>query len=570
MGNLHTRIWQRINSIKFCGLMSSEAIIFLALTCVAAVLFLDRISAPDNSYDVINYHLAAGAHISALDLLSMSKQFLPQAFWTTTPLLDNLNFAAYLAFGYRLGTFVSLISYLLMAYFALRIFKLIRGEEPLNLKGIVFAGAALVVNEGLFQLGTYYVDNTYAAIALAGFYLVIKFRYTGLSGRNLIVLGLLIGILLTKATNIFYLAAIFFVLLRHGRTLIYRPIQILTISIPAIATAAPFYLQMIFLTGNPVFPQLNSIFKSEFYPLENWNFNLGPRNLIERLFYPIFAIIDPTITGEVKDMFPDLKFIVLQVMLLVTCVLVFFKNKALWAQISTAISATILANFVWQATFGYTRYAIALEAITGILLASIFSRTIFKSKSSLLFSVSALSVAAIGIQSTSIAGFNLAFDLSWRSHANILTIPSSFSNGDIFRQETIVPRKAQIAFGKSDLILVCANASAGYARTIRSLDSLPFFNISGGPNEPITSNSKYVEARNSTFLQSQNQSLNQFSFITIITKSQIEECLTSITRASGESVTITPAEVMEINNFVGDQTVQLRAIFGTIDFAVKR
>lgn len=544
--------------------------IFLLNVGISSFLFLKRLSGPDNSYDTVNYHFFAGADFGVKNLgLGGSGEFLPSAFWTSNPLIDGLNYNLAQLVGYRLGTLLGFLSYLVMIYFALKLVQQFAIETQKWVKIITYTliASALIVNEALFQLATYYVDVFYAAIGLIFIYQAVNFSSKNRNFRHYLLLGLWLAVLSTKVTNIIIVIPVIFVIAKLKGSDFWNSGIALTALIPSALISLPFYFNVFLATNNPFFPQLNGVFQSKFYPPENWQFNLGPQTFQERIFYPVFALLNPTITGEVKDIFPDLKYVLLQVALVIVIVIVKVARIDLDKRLLVACYGVMLGNLTWQFLFGYVRYAIALELLTGLLVVLVMQSILNYVK----FKVSALiatlaTLVCIGY-AAGIVLFNSKYDISWRSGSDISSLQSLVASGELFARETKVEDEFGEKLKKTSLVIICANASAGYAKTIPALAGKPFLNFSGGPNSPILSLETYSKTRNETFLRSTPAHGELFNFSSVITTNQIDECTTNIANYGNGDAEVKIEHRNDIGNFVGDRSISLVVIRGTVAFA---
>jgi hypothetical protein len=180
---------------------------------------------------------------------------------------------------------------------------------------VIFVLPLLFVNEGLFQISTYFTDNFFAAVSLAACLVLIRLSEldTQKEGLLWISFGLLLGLQLWKLTNVFLiipevLVAAMIIGKRwlQGRKTSARYFLVFTAPIASVfGLSYPFWMWV--QSGNPVFPFYNTIFGSKYWSDSSWIFFYGPQNPLEALFYPIVSSLQPTMLGEVKDIFPDLR-----------------------------------------------------------------------------------------------------------------------------------------------------------------------------------------------------------------------------------------------------------------------
>ena len=116
------------------------------------------------------------------------------------------------------------------------------------------------------------------------------------------------------------------------------------------------------LTGNPVFPLYNGIFKSAYWPQgavfdPRW----GPWGIYETIVWPVLMYFKPERLSEFPHYAGRLS---LGYVAAGFCLLIARGNRDIRAIAFT----TLLGSVLWSATSGYIRYAIYLELTSGILL----------------------------------------------------------------------------------------------------------------------------------------------------------------------------------------------------------
>jgi len=338
-------------------------------------LFGKRVVFPDIAFDTIHYHFFLGkSGFESIPQMFKPSEFFPLGMHSLNPLLDTANYVAFELIGYRFGTLLSCI--FLIGSFVLSIGIVSRvTQSQVSTFGAIFIIPALIVNEGLFQVATYYIDNHYTFLALSYVYILMGHE-TSESNKaflfRLLSLGFVASLLITKLTNVIYMIPFFFgsiylsffkwkIFFKQGTAKQTGLLGILVFILPIVASTGWHFFEAYRFTGNPVFPYYNGIFKSIYYPSHSWHFNFGPQNVLERIIYPYLAFVDPVRLGEVKDLFPDTKILTTFVFAIVAAAaLLLFKCQLNKKEI-TFLFITFGSFFLWQVLFGYSRYGIALE-----------------------------------------------------------------------------------------------------------------------------------------------------------------------------------------------------------------
>src|SRR4029079_19238510 len=129
-----------------------------------------------------------------------------------------------------------------------------------------------------------------------------------------------------------------------------------------LAPFAPFMMVIYRLTGNPVFPLYNGIFKSAYWPQgavfdPRW----GPWGIYETVVWPVLMYFKPDRLCEFPFYSGRLS---IGYILAAVCLLIARGDRNIRALAFT----TLLGSILWSATSGYIRYALFLELTSGILL----------------------------------------------------------------------------------------------------------------------------------------------------------------------------------------------------------
>lgn len=327
-------------------------------------IFALRVLVPDTSWDVLNYHLFHSERALRGPLLIPGDFFPTPAPFNPAP--DILTGLYRLAFGYRLGTIVNLISVMWLGMILDRLLRQFVSKAWLRSVCVLLV---LCTEQIFFQINNYMVDLLPLPLLLEATLLAVRRPERSAEGRHVVCVAFLLGISITfKLANIAFAIPIalicVFNFFRVWRELkLGRLINIFVISlIAAVAPIIPFSLFLYRRTGNPVFPLYNAVFKSPFWRASNiFDPRWGPKGFGETLLWPILVFFKPERFCE----FPiysgrlSLGFITALV-----CIPLAKKDRTIRGLCIVTVAAAVL----WSAATGYSRYGIFMELTSGAIL----------------------------------------------------------------------------------------------------------------------------------------------------------------------------------------------------------
>lgn len=538
-------------------------------------LFFKRVIYPDDSFDTLNYHFFLGKNgFENFPFAFKPSEFFPLGMHGFNPLIDMIGYVSYLIFGYRIGTIFSLLSFVGASVIGVQLLK----KATINkfkIVGVFLIFPAFIVNEGIFQIGTYFTDNIYTFFLVSYVFILFKLiEAESIKLKYILIffLSILMGLIITKLTNVIYAIPLFFVTLYYmykknqdNNLVNIKNLAIQLILYGIIVVSLNSFMFVSFhQTGNPVFPYYNKIFKSEYYPQSSWHFNFGPITTMEKLFYPYYAISNPQILGEVKDLFPDTKLIVEFLFVLSVFAFLLFKKQKFNKYEATLLFIFLSSFFLWQTQFGYSRYAIFLEMLGGIL-SIIFIQKVFCKKNNWIFLklIVVIYIVYLIFQTGKILNFNYKYDISWRPTVSFGEWSRVFFSSDIFDKYTSVDEKIKDDFKDVDVIIQCLNPSSAYFSTIKELKDLPMLNFDKGYNGDMTTKINYKTKRDLNALRSKNAS--ELNFAVVFNKNHAfsgkenEMCL----RALSYDDKIIVSKELEIDNFIGNKSETLMVLVGS-------
>lgn len=573
------------NSIKKFLVNHNEILFIIVLLLIYGFIFLKRFIYPDASFDTINYHFFLGKNgFDNFPYLFKLNEFYPLGMHSFSAIIDMFGYISYDILGYRLGTTISYFSICGAMVLGIIILKKLCTKYFSGKKLIIIYSLLVIpvfiVNEALFQVSTYFTDNIYVFFLML--YLFVLLKLINLKNKNnlkylIVILSLITGLIMTKLTNFIYiiplvLVTLYFIYKRNvenkGKFIKKLILYLLLFLIPI--TLINYYIILNFFnSGNPVFPYYNNLFKSIYYPLTNWSFNFGPTTLVQRLFYPLFALKQPVLLGEVKDMFPDIKLIIVFLYSILGYIYLTIKKIRFDKYENTLLFVFFSSFILWQSNFGYSRYGIFLEILGGMicmfLSLKIFSNTKYWNPVRL---ITVLFIIYMCLQSVRIIVFNYKYDISWRPTPVFTEWKKNIFSKVIFNKYTIINDETLNELKDVDVVLQCVNPSSSYFSTIKSLKKLPLINIDKGSNGNLTNNVNYIFKRDQIIEKSFNKKNLKFAIVFVESGGPYnsgvsrENCFNAIKKENVNYTKILVSKEMSVDNFVGDQSYKLTVLTG--------
>src|SRR5215207_229719 len=343
---------------------------WLVVVPLLLFFYLLRLPFPDVSYDVLNYRLLHGERSLRGALYAPGDFFPTPAPYNPAP--DTVTGLFRLALGYRLGTIVNLFALVWAARVAGDLLRpFVRGAWPRAFCVLLVA----LVEQLLFEVNNYMVDLLALPLLLEATRLAL--RAGEAEGRRAVyahaalLLGLAAALKLTNAAAVLtvVLLCAYSALAGAGRLKLKElPSTLALCSAAFAAPLVPFTAYLWRLTGNPVFPLANGLFKSPYWPTGGgWDARWGPKGLWETLVWPFVAWFEPGryVELSVYSGRTALGFAVALGGLLVA------RRDARARDICLTLIVGCLA---WAAGgMGYSRYGLYLELLSGVCVVAIAS-----------------------------------------------------------------------------------------------------------------------------------------------------------------------------------------------------
>jgi hypothetical protein len=334
------------------------------------LLFIYALRAPfpDLSFDVLNYRLLHSER-------ALRGVFFIAGDWFPTPAPFNpapdiaTGITRYLL-GYRLGTAINLLAILWAAQIIERLLRpYVRGAWRRSACVLLVVLAEHV----LFEINEYMVDVLAVPVILEAIYLASRPSDEGRTRVDTIRAAFLLGIGATfKLTNLSVVAPVAILFARKlliGRTS--ARALVLTTALAAAAflvPLAPYSIYIYRLTGSPVFPVYNAIFKSPYGKIQNFrDGRWGPDGHAETLAWAVVSSFEPERLSELNVYSGRIAF----GFIVALAGLAFARRDERMRAICFIF---VLDALLWSATTGYIRYALHLELLAGALVACVAAK----------------------------------------------------------------------------------------------------------------------------------------------------------------------------------------------------
>jgi hypothetical protein len=388
--------------------------------------YLLRLPFPDVSFDVLNYRLLHAERSLRGTLFAPGDFFPTPAPYNPAP--DTLTGIFRLALGYRLGTIINLLA---LVWAARVVDKVLR---PFVKRAWPRAACVLLVvlaEQLLFEVNNYMVDLLAVPLLLEATWLALRAdeaeNLRTLFVHTVLLLGASAALKLTNAVVILPVVALCAYKALAGRRLKSKQLlSTLALSFAAfVAPLVPFAVYLWRLTGNPVFPFANGLFKSPYWPTGGgWDARWGPEGIWETLVWPALATLEPARHSELAVYSGRLSigFVVALCGLLIA-----------WrdSRVRTLCLVLVAGCLLWSAGgMGYSRYGLYLELLSGAVVVAVASSLSKSARAALSWrtALAALFVVALCVQAAAACRYALRYEWSMR--------PTALSSWGAYRYES--------------------------------------------------------------------------------------------------------------------------------------
>jgi hypothetical protein len=386
--------------------------------------YLVRVAFPDVSFDVLNYRLFHGVRGLNGFLYRPGDFFPTPAPYNTAP--DMAMGITRLLFGYRLGTLINLFALLWSARIVER---LLRNHLP-NIWFRHFAVLVVFAAEHLFfEIDTYMIDLLAVPLLLEATRLALldmrpEIR-ASLMSRIAFLLGLSVAFKLINVVTAVPVAALGAWRFLKDRDAPLSSREFTRATVLSLAAffvpILPFSIYLYQEMGSPVFPILNGIFKSPYWPPNSgWDNRWGPFGFWEVLTWPVKMFFRPDRLSEL---------LVYSGRLSLGFIAGFAAWLAAWGDrdLRRISFVTIAGLLLWSAGTGYIRYALFLELSAGIVLVMLSASAI---KKRLLVPLATLVICSLGGQT--ILACRYTAKTEWSGRATVFQYPAEWKREAAF------------------------------------------------------------------------------------------------------------------------------------------
>ncbi|MFN2621648.1 MAG: hypothetical protein ABR611_02280 [Chthoniobacterales bacterium] len=327
--------------------------------------FLLRVTFPDVSFDVLNYRLFHGIR-GLHGFLYWPGDFFPTpAPYNTAP--DMAMGITRIVFGYRLGTLINLFSLLWAARVIERLLRAYLANDWLRAAAILLIFA---VEHSFFVINTYMMDLLAVPLLLEATRLSLAHIAPENRTAQVTRIAFLLG--LSVAFKLIYVVTAFPIALLCAWRFFHEPFQTREVGCTVLFSLGafllpvlPFTIYLYLETGSPVFPMLNGVFESPYWPRNSgWDTRWGSFGFWELLIWPVKMFFRPDHASELS---------VYSGRLSLGFVAAFVAWLVAWreAQLRRLSFLTLAGSLLWSLGTGYIRYALALELLAGLVLVTL-------------------------------------------------------------------------------------------------------------------------------------------------------------------------------------------------------
>lgn len=418
-------IWYLYVSTKQTKAHESDVSFWLVVVVPLLFAYLLRAAFPDRSFDVLTYHLLHSER-SLRGPLFATGDFFP-TLTAFNPIADTITGISRLLLGFRLGTIINLLALLWVGKILTELLR------PLLLNPWLRSVCVLLVllaEHLLFEITTYMVDLLALPLLLQATLLTLNIEDFEDRRASFVHVAVLLGAAIAfKFTN---LAAALPILLLAGYRIFFSskkfsPRQLATtlvfMTVGFIAPFFPFTVYIYRLTGNPVFPVANTLFKSPYFPTDGgWDNRWGPHTFFETILWPIIIWFEPERHSELAAYSGRLS---LGVIVAIAGLVLTWRNS-----LTRTLCILLLgSSFLWSATaLGYSRYGLYQELLAGSTCVAVAAVLLSQSKwrKVSLRSVVGATVFALLLAQTFV-GLSFVLDKEWGGRVTLLADPRGYA-----------------------------------------------------------------------------------------------------------------------------------------------
>ena len=345
------------------------------IAVILGILFLSalRIAIPANDFDTNNYHLYFQEYLG--------RDFVTGDFFPIRAcnahcfiLGDRMIWLFRKILGYRLGvifnTLVLILIYFQVKYIVTAIDR--NREHKIGKLIIPIAAVAMFTETLIWNIDTYLIDTFAIPFLLEAFRIALLDNEEDIENNTLVGVALMAGCAVSiKMSNVLILLvlAIFYVVRFRKKV---KPLPIVIGAIFALFTVGIYMWIGFDITGNPVFPYANGIFKSEYFSAVNspndysaFYARFGPSGFVEYLIWPIIVVLHPQ---KANDMGITAGHLLTFSVIFIIWIALFILKKERDKQYLKLLSVWGIF-YIFNLTLfqGYSRYVIIMDLLAGVL-----------------------------------------------------------------------------------------------------------------------------------------------------------------------------------------------------------
>ena len=355
-----------INPIKLCR---GDAIVIFAILFLSAI----RIAIPANDFDTNNYHLYFQEYFG--------RDFINSDFFPIRAcnahyfvLGDRMAWLFRKVLGYRLGVLLNTLVLILIYFQTKGIVSCIDRDRERKLGKwlIPIVGCALFTETLLWNIDTHLIDTFAIPFLLEALRISLLDRDEDVQNGTLVWVAIVAACAISiKISNVFCLLPSAVVYIIRFRKKI-KPIPVCIGILSALFLVAIYMWIGFKITGNPIFPYGNGIFKSEYFSLTDspndfsaFYARFGPVGFWEYIIWPIVSILKPL---KANDMGINVGRLLTFVIIFLIWIILYARKKTRDKQYLTLLGVW-LAFYIFNLTLfqGYSRYVILMDILGGVL-----------------------------------------------------------------------------------------------------------------------------------------------------------------------------------------------------------
>jgi hypothetical protein len=408
--------------------------------------FMLRVPFPDVSFDVLNYRLFHGIRGLHGFLYRPGDFFPTPAPFNTAP--DMVMGITRLVFGYRLGTLINLFSVLWAARIIDRLLRPHLASDWLRAGAILLIFA---VEHLFFVINTYMMDLLAVPLLLEATRLSLADIAPQNRGPHLTRIAFLLGLSVTF--KLIYLVTALPIALFCAWRFFQEPFQARELGRTALFSLGAFLLPVLPFTiylylemGSPVFPMLNGIFKSPYWPPNSgWDSRWGSFGFWGVLIWPVQMFFRPERLSELLVYSGRLSLGFIGALI---AWLVAWRNIPL----RRLSFLTLTGSLLWSVGTGYIRYALFLELLAGVVLITLGVQTVTERR---LILVALLVFCSLGGQA--LLACKYTAKIEWSGRPTFFKYPDAWKREAqyLFRDRrslaSFSPKEDRVRFGEVEV-----------------------------------------------------------------------------------------------------------------------